>query len=132
MPRYEYRCQDCKKRFEIFLSYADYGKKQVTCPFCESEHVNRRIGKIRFKRSDHSRMSEMADPSNLEGLDEDPRALGKMMRQMSSELGEDMGSEFDEVVSRLESGQDPEQIERELPDLADTAGSESFGGEGID
>ena len=28
-----------------------------------------------------------------------------------------MGGEFDEVVSRLESGQDPEQIERELPDL---------------
>ena len=54
----------------------------------------------------------MANPSNLEGLDEDPRALGKMMRQMSSELGEDMGSEFNEVVSRLESGQNPEQIER--------------------
>jgi len=39
------------------------------------------------------------------------------MRQMSEESGEDMGEEFDEVVNRLESGQDPEKIERDLPDL---------------
>jgi putative FmdB family regulatory protein len=129
MPKYEYKCQDCKKRFEIFLSYADYGKKKVNCPFCESENITRKIGKIRVKRSDHSRMAELADPGNLEGLDEDPRTLGRMMRQMSSELGEDMGPEFDEVVGRLEKGQNPEQIERELPDLADLSPEESFSGD---
>ena len=129
MPRYEYKCQDCKKRFEIFISYADYDKKSVNCPFCESENIKRRIGKIRFKRSDHSRMAELADPSNMNNLDEDPRSLGKMMRQMSSELGEDMGPEFDEVVSRLEKGQDPEQIERELPDLADSTAADSLSGD---
>jgi hypothetical protein len=40
-----------------------------------------------------------------------------MMRQMSQELGEDMGADFDEVVDRLEKGQSPEDIERDLPDL---------------
>ncbi len=40
-----------------------------------------------------------------------------MMRDMSRELGEDMGPEFDEVVDRLEKGQSPEEIERDLPDL---------------
>lgn len=39
------------------------------------------------------------------------------MREMSRELGEDMGAEFDEVVDRLEKGQSPEEIERDLPDL---------------
>ena len=34
-----------------------------------------------------------------------------MMRKMSSEMGEDMGPEFDEVVGRLEAGQSPEDIE---------------------
>jgi hypothetical protein len=29
-----------------------------------------------------------------------------------------MGSEFDEVIYRLEAGQSPEEIEREMPDLA--------------
>ena len=30
----------------------------------------------------------------LEGLEDDPRALGRMMRKMSKEMGEDAGPEF--------------------------------------
>jgi hypothetical protein len=45
-----------------------------------------------------------------------------MMRQMSRELGEDMGPEFDEVVDRLEKGQSPEDIEHDLPDLGSDGG----------
>ena len=45
-----------------------------------------------------------------------------MMREMSRDLGEDMGSEFDEVVDRLEKGQTPEEIERDLPDLGADGG----------
>jgi hypothetical protein len=48
-----------------------------------------------------------------------------MMRQMSDEMGEDLGPEFDEVVDRLERGQSPEEIEKDLPDLG--AGDEDFG-----
>jgi Flp pilus assembly protein TadB len=39
------------------------------------------------------------------------------MRHMSSEMGEDLGDEFDEVVGRLEAGESPESIEETLPDL---------------
>lgn len=129
MPSYEYRCLNCRRRFEVFLKYEEYGKKPVNCPHCESANVQRKIGRIRFARSDESRLESMADPANLEGLDDDPRALGRMMRQMSSELGEDMGAEFHEVVNRLESGQSPDQIESELPDLGGDApaSSDSFG-----
>ncbi len=126
MPSYEYRCLDCRRRFEIFLSYSDYGKKPITCPHCQSENVQRKIGRIRVARSDESRMESFAGPDSLEGLDEDPRAMGRMMRQMSSEMGEDMGPEFDEVIGRLESGQSPEQIEQDLPGLG--AGGD-FGGD---
>jgi Flp pilus assembly protein TadB len=45
--------------------------------------------------------------------------MAKMMRQMSSEMGEELGPEFDEVVDRLEAGQSPEDIEKDLPDLGD-------------
>ncbi len=57
------------------------------------------------------------DLSAFEGLEDDPRALGKMMRKMGSEMGEELPAEFDEVVDRLESGQSPEEIESALPDL---------------
>ncbi len=125
MPTYEYRCLDCRRRFDVFFSYTEYGQKPVQCPPCKSENVQRRIGRIRMARSDESRMEAMADPSQLAGLDEDPKSLGRMMRQMSSQMGEDMGPEFHEVVDRLESGQSPEEIEKNLPDL----GSGDGGGE---
>ncbi len=127
MPTYEYRCLDCRKRFEVFMKFSEYGVKAVTCPHCQSSNVQRRIGKVRVARSDESRLSSLADPSNLANLDEDPRTLGKMMREMSHEVGEDMGGEFDEVVSRLESGQNPEDIEREIPDLGTGAGGDLGG-----
>ena len=44
------------------------------------------------------------------------------MRKMSSEVGEEMPPEFDEVVNRLEAGQSPEEIEKHLPDLPEPSG----------
>jgi putative FmdB family regulatory protein len=130
MPNYEYRCLNCRRRFDLFMSYQEYGSRTVTCPHCQSNNVQRKIGRVRVARSDESRMENLADPSNLEGLDEDPRALGRMMRQMSSEIGEEMGPEFNEVVGRLERGQSPDEIERELPDLGlGDAGGGDFGGD---
>ena len=117
MPAYEFRCLTCKKRFERFIAYSDYGSQAVTCPHCGSADVQRRIGRVRIGRTDENRLSAMADPAALDSIDQDPRALGKMMREMSGQIGEDMGPEFHEVVSRLEKGQSPDQIEHDLPDL---------------
>ena len=117
MPNYLYVCQDCQKRFSLHLSYDEYEKARVNCPECGSGQVERRIGRVRVARSEESRMDSLADPAALAGMEDDPQALGKMMRRMSKEMGEDMGGEFDEVVGRLESGQSPEEIETELPDL---------------
>jgi putative FmdB family regulatory protein len=127
MPVYQYRCLSCKKRFEVFMSYKDYGVKPLACPHCQSEQVQRRIGRIRVAKSEDSRMDDLVDPSGLEGLEDDPRALGKMMRKMSNEMGEDAGPEFNEVIDRLESGQSPEDIEKSMPDLEN-----SLGGSGED
>ena len=88
--------------------------------------MQRRIGRIRIARSEESRLESLADPSNLEGLEDDPKALGHMMRQMSKETGEDMGPEFDEVINRLEAGQSPEEIEESIPELGE--GGDDFGG----
>ena len=128
MPSYEFRCLKCHRRFDIFLSYTDYGKSAIRCPHCQSTDVQRKIGKIRFARSEESRLENLADPSNLAGLEDDPRSLGKMMRQMSSETGEEMGPEFDEVIHRLESGQKPEEIEKQMPDLGAEGPGADMGG----
>jgi putative FmdB family regulatory protein len=127
VPVYPYRCQSCGKKFALRLSYEEYDTQDIHCPHCRSEEVQRLIGRVRFARSEESRLDNMADLDNLAGLEDDPRALGQMMRQMSSELGEDMGPEFDEVIDRLEAGQSPEDIEEALPDLDGGAGGDLGG-----
>ena len=117
MPSYEFRCLDCKQRFEVYLSYKEYGRQEIHCTNCNSLSVQRQIGRIRIAQSEESRLEKMADPANLAGLEDDPKALAKMMRQMGSEMGEDMGPEYDEVLDRLESGQSPDEIESSMPDL---------------
>jgi hypothetical protein len=87
--------------------------------------VQRRIGLIRFARSEESRLEGLADPSKLAGLEDDPKAMARMMRDMSAEMGEDAGPELDEVIDRLEAGQSPEEIDAALPDMG--AGSEFAG-----
>jgi len=130
MPTYRYRCLDCKKRFEVFLSYQEYGTKIVSCPHCHSEQVQRRIERVRIAKSEESRLDSITDPSDLEGLEDDPRALGKMMRKMSNEMGEDVGPEFNEVVDRLEAGQSPEDIAKAITNLEGEG--DSFGGDDLD
>ena len=121
MPLYDYFCLDCQKRFDVFMTYAEYGARPVACPHCQGQSVRRRVPRVRVAKSEESRMDSLAgdfsDPSALAGLENDPQAMGRMMRKMGSELGEEMPPEFGEVVDRLEKGQSPEDIEKELPDL---------------
>ena len=128
MPTYDFICNKCNQRFDIFLNYSEYGKKIVTCAHCGSKDVRRRMTKVRIAKSEEGRMESMADDfSGFEGLEDDPKALGRMMRRMSREMGEDMGPEFDEVIDRLEKGQSPEEIEEVLPDLGgDSGGDDDF------
>ena len=118
MPTYDFVCNNCQKRFDVFLTFSEYGKKKVVCAHCASENVRRRMTKVRIAKSESSRAESVADEfAGFEGLEDDPKALGKMMRKMGREMGEDLPAEFDDVVDRLESGQSPEEIEQAMPDL---------------
>ncbi len=121
MPSYDFLCLNCQQRFEIFLSYSEYGSKPVKCVHCGSDNVRRRMTKVRIAKSEESRMENMMDESALEGMENDPKALGQMMKKMGKEMGEDLPPEFDDVVDRLEAGQSPEDIESAMPDLGAAA-----------
>ena len=124
MPTYDFICNNCQNRFDVFLTFNEYGKKTVTCTKCASEKVRRRMTKVRIAKSEEGRMDSMADDfSGFEGIEDDPKAMGKMMRKMGKEMGEELPPEFDEVVDRLEKGQSPEEIESAIPDLG--AGEDS-------
>src|SRR5512143_2641948 len=123
MPTYDFVCLNCGQRFDVFLSFSEYGKQKVKCVHCGSLNVRRRMTRVRIARSEDSRLESLADESALEGLEDDPQALGKMMRKMGREMGEDLPPEFDDMADRLEAGQSPEEIESAMPDLgADAPG----------
>ena len=121
MPTYDFTCLACQQRFDVTMSYSEYGSRPVNCIHCGSGNVRRRMTKVRIARSEDSRMESMMDESALQGMENDPKALGQMMKKMGKEMGEDVPPEFDDVVDRLEAGQSPEEIESAMPDLgADT------------
>ncbi len=129
MPIYEYRCQDCRRKVAVFYrSLSAVNHASARCDRCGSARLARVVSKVRVMRSgaddnlgpagdvDESLLNEMG------GLDEnDPRALGRFMRKMAGETGEDLGPEMNEVIGRLEKGENPDKIEQDMGDL--------FGGE---
>lgn len=124
MPSYDFRCKDCHRAFSLFYgSYDEREKAAPACPHCQSTHLSHVIRRISFLTPEETRMERLADPSRLADLDEnDPRSMGRLMREMASESGEDLGSEFGEVVDRLEAGESPESIEQSLPTDGGDAG----------
>ncbi len=129
MPDYEYRCGNCHRYVSLFYTYSEFDAAEPICTHCGSSNLNRLISRIGLAKSEDSRMDALDPESMLAGLDEeDPRSLGRFMRKMSDEMGEDLGGEFEEVVGRLESGESPDSIEDSMPDLG--AGDAGLGGEG--
>ena len=127
MPIYEYRCADCKKKVSVFFrSFSTVDQGQARCPICHGTRLTKMVSKVRVIRGASSGGGEDGlDDSMLDDLNEnDPRSLGRMMRRMADETGEDMGAEFGEVVSRLEKGEDPESIEKSMPELAEMGGDD--------
>jgi len=125
LPIYEYRCNGCGRRVTLFWrSFSEIEKSPPRCSFCDGENLTRLVSRVAVVRSEESRLDSLADPSSLAGLDEsDPKSMGRWMRNMSREMGEDLGPEFDEVIDRLESGQSPEDIEGAMPDLGGEPGA---------
>lgn len=60
-------------------------------------------------------MMELA--RDMESIDEnDPRQLAAAMRRVSDVTGEGLGPEMNEMVRRLEAGEDPERVEEAMAD----------------
>jgi putative FmdB family regulatory protein len=119
VPAYEFRCKDCHRTFTLkYATYAERDAAAPQCPHCGSADLSNLIHRVGVLTSQDSRMERLSDPSRLSGIDEDdPRSMGRLMREMSAESGEELGPEFDDVVQRLESGEDPESIENSMPEL---------------
>jgi putative FmdB family regulatory protein len=130
VPSYDYRCNDCQRRVVLtYKTYADYDAATPTCPRCHGTNLTRLISRVSIAKSEESRFGSLDDTALDDLADADPATMGRYMRRMSEEVGEDLGDDFNEVVNRLERGENPEDIEASMPDLgaAADAGGDDFG-----
>jgi hypothetical protein len=140
MPIYEYYCPDNHKIYSFFAKTLAQGRTTPTCPdnpayrmvkVMSSFAVTGRTPKTGNQIPDTGKggMGSGGDPagdarmeaalSAMEGefanVDEnDPRAMGRMMRRMSELSGEKLDGEMEEVVRKLEEGADPDELEEQL------------------
>jgi putative FmdB family regulatory protein len=107
MPIYEFRCTACRRRSSVFVRTVS-SPVRAKCDHCGSARMTRLVSKFAVHRAGGG--IDLDDPSSLEDIDEnDPKAMARWARQMKEEMGEDLGSEFDDMVDRIEAGEDPEE-----------------------
>lgn len=130
MPIYEFLCTRCNRIFS-FHSFRVNPDKVPTCPKCGAEDLQRvpsRFGvSVSSKTAGDGGDGDPDDPrleremmklaADLEGMDEnDPRQMASAVRRMTELAGEPVTPAMEEMIRRLEAGEDPERIEEDLGD----------------
>jgi putative FmdB family regulatory protein len=139
MPVYEFFCPFCNTVFS-FLSKSVNTTKQPDCPHCKTDSLTRRISLISTisgskKDSDgagdnamnlpidESRMEQAARTLAAEvdraGDSDDPRQAAKLLQKFSKMSGLKLKDSFQDALSRMEAGEDPELLEKTMGDAGD-------------
>ena len=146
MPVYEFLCTSCNRIFS-FHSFRVETTKVPKCPKCGDPELRRVPSRFGVSAPSKSAASEdaaagpeedagmeremMRLAAELEGMDEnDPRQMAAAVRRMTEIAGEPVTPAMEEMIRRLESGEDPERIEEDLGDALEEEMGEGGGGFG--
>lgn len=100
MPIYEYRCADCRKKTTV-VTLSVRAAVDAVCQHCGGRSLTKLVSRVAIRKSEESRLENLADPSALAGLDEnDPKSVARWMKRMGREMGEEAGEGFDEEVDQ--------------------------------
>ncbi len=66
-------------------------------------------------KMEHAFESLMREAEHIN--EDDPRQMASLMRKFTSQTGIHLGESMEEAISRMESGEDPEQVEKEMGEL---------------
>ena len=133
MPIYEFYCEICHTVFNFFSQRVNT-ETSPDCPKCGRSHLERQVsvfsvsrnraeqGSEPFEGVDESRLEQaiMSIAGELEGLDQDnPQQAARAMRKVMDQAGIELGDDVEEAIGRLESGDDPDEIEATLDNSFD-------------
>lgn len=134
MPIYEFYCPDCHTIYS-FYSRRINTDKTPPCPDegCRRERLQRQVSLFAISKGreegengdlldgiDDDRLEQamMSMSGEMENIDEnDPRQAARMMRRLFDSTGLRLSGGMEEAISRMEAGEDAEQIEAEMGDM---------------
>jgi hypothetical protein len=139
MPIYEFFCHNNRRIYSFFARSLRFADKAPRCPDNPKWKLEKMIsgfavtGRAKEKTADapggddfddakmEAAMGEMEREFGhvAESDNPDPRALAKMMRRMGEISGQKMPAQMDEVIARLEKGEDPDKLVAEYGDVFD-------------
>ncbi len=117
MPIYEYRCRDCRRRVDIFARGFN-PPADPACSACGGRNLDRifsRFGMAKSKNDKSVYDDILSDGKLTRGLmANDPRALAEWSRRMARATGEDSTPETEELLTRMDAGEDISEIVEEI------------------
>jgi hypothetical protein len=149
MPIYEYYCPDNHTVYQFYAKTLAQGRTVPPCPDNPRFTMRKLVSAFAVTKGGKSDEAPPAPPAaggdpaedarleaamgameqEFASVDEnDPRAMGRMMRRMAELTGEKIDGEMEEVVRKLEEGADPDSLEESLGGEApDGAGDDPYG-----
>jgi len=151
MPIYEYYCPDNHTIYQFYAKTLAQGQRIPRCPTNPSYKMVKVVSRFAVQSGGKKSETEPApgdaggpgcdsgDDARMEAamgamekefanVDEnDPRAMGRMMRRMAELTGEKIDGEMEEVVRKLEEGADPDALEEQLGGAFPDEGGDPMG-----
>ena len=144
MPIYEFYSPDTNRIYSFLARSVAQGQLTPRCPDDPTARMERMISQFAVtgraqEKADSPEGSDSLDPrmervmaemeSEMSSMNEDnpdPRQLGRLMRKMTEATGQKMPDAMEQMIQRLERGEDPEKLEEEFGDSLENLG-EGFG-----
>ncbi len=105
MPLFEFRCQDCKKRFSLLVGMTAE-KHDEKCPDCSSSNITKLVSRFSRLRSEDDKMDEISDNLEVIGDPDSPTKMRQMVREMGKAMDEDAADEMEEMFEADMEGGD--------------------------
>ena len=78
--------------------------KPAACPQCGGQQLTKAVARFARLRSEDDAMESLSDESAYGDIENDPKAMRKWVKDMSSVMDEDMGDDFEAALEEEFSG----------------------------
>jgi putative FmdB family regulatory protein len=100
MPLFEFKCQNCNKKFTKLIGMtAD--SKPPSCPKCGSPDVNKLISRFTRGKNTEAFIDGIEDEVFSADMD-NPKRISQMLKEMGKGLAEDGEENMDELIEETE------------------------------